>query len=125
MIGKINSKESKQTSKGASYILLKINGESIGDWDQVSKDLSVGDSVEYSYELHGNFRNLSNIAKVEGNAESVNPAFFGMCANQAIDLSVAVLVANGTAFEESVYKELVKKLYRVNKELWNELSQVK
>ena len=126
--GKIETVEGKQTSSGKAYILYKIGGEKYSDWYAVSTDLKVGEEVSGVYFKSGDggkYNNLNSIIKVpEGTSEEakslneeagspqammvpdttaayVNPAFFGMCANQAVEISMA----NGKYGDEDIMRQ--------------------
>ena len=123
--GKIESICDRTTKKtGKPYKSYLIDENYYKDFGKVDYDFDEGQNVKFSFEEKGDFRNilhmeaLTPMGATHTGGESLapsflSPAFFEMCANQATQL----LIAKNTEWTDENYKDLVRRLCRLNKEL--------
>lgn len=87
----------KKTKEGKDYLLYRIGDVFYNDFSNRDRSVAVGDKVRFSYSTNaGGFHSLTDLAKLPGMPVvksatftlPVNPAFFGMVFNKAVDLAV-------------------------------------
>ena len=120
--GVIENIEDKFTKAGKPYKSYRISGQYYNDFHSMQTDVQVGDRVDFSYSSKGQYKNLEEVSKLPAgvggeNAQSdtalegqgkvasfPSPDFFEMCANQAVELSIA----NGPLNNETLEKNFDK-----------------
>ena len=124
-IGKIESKETKETSKGAVYTSIIINDEKLYDFQNLSNSFKVGDLVNYEYSEQlkdgAKYRHLAKIAAstetiLSNYGQKTNPAFFGMVMNQAVAAASQHINQNGTYLPVEDFGRLTERYFKV---LWD------
>jgi len=62
--GRVTAIESKTSPKGKTYYRVQVGGQWLSTWDE--PECSNGDEITYNIVQNGNFKNISDIRKVEG-----------------------------------------------------------